>query len=83
MLALVLRTEHDKFPLICKRYSLTILRHLVMRNIFGHDRQFIGLDKGLLGDVGAVSGVADFLDGFILIDVVLVGYGKILAKRDH
>jgi hypothetical protein len=27
--------------------------------------------------------MSDFLDGFILIDVILVWNGKILAKRDH
>lgn len=68
---------------VCEWDSFWIVKGLVERRIFGDEGQFVGLDRDLFREVGAVSGVSDFLDGFILINVILVWNGKILAKRDH
>ncbi len=72
VLRLVLGTEAVGFFGVGKRDSFGILSRLIERRVFGDEGQFIGLDSRLFGEVGAVSGMSDFLDGFILIDVILV-----------
>lgn len=83
VLRLVLRTEAIRFFGVGKWDSFGIVSGLIEGRVFGDEGQFIGFDRSLFGEVGAVSGMSDFLDGFILIDVILVWNGKILAKRDH
>ncbi len=80
---LVLNTEAIGSLAISQRNSFGILSRLVERSIFGDEAQFVWFDWSLLWEVGRVPGMSDFLDGLILINLILVWNGKILAKRDH
>ena len=69
---LVLGTEPLRSLAICERDSLGIVSRLVERRVLGDEAQFVGLDSGLLREVGPVPGMSDFLDRLILIYVILV-----------